>query len=221
MADNLEALRSAKQSVLVFGPQALSLQQETIDRLRAILHAHPRYSWIRNAVADLSNIWPVLGHVLPETGALAGQEAIQNILDLLLLPRARLKTNLARLPNLVLTPLVVVIHLVQYLDYLELTGREYGIEDNLADCQTKAIGFCTGLLVSSAVTSSKTELEFQKHGTAALRLAFCIGAVVDSLDLHGKDGTYQSLAATWNDIGEEAAMTLILGESERVGRHNR
>lgn len=68
--------------------------------------------------------------------------------------------------QLLLSPLVVISHSVEYVKYLECAhgdGQEQ--YDNSPPCQElETLGFCTGLLSASAVASSKSQVQFEKYG---------------------------------------------------------
>lgn len=214
MAESVSHLRYAKHSILVFGPQALSLPGEKLEHIRATLSIHPRYQWIRQVLDDLPRLWYMIVLAIPGIDASSGKANIQTLVDLLTKPQQ--KNSWSKLPNSILTPLVVIIHLTQYIDYLEVTGRNVSECYQTTDVKVKAIGFCTGLLASSAISSSANEDEFRRHGAVAVRLAFCIGAIVDAHE-QGAEGPSQSLAVTWESIAEEAATASLIDQFPSVG----
>jgi hypothetical protein len=73
-----------------------------------------------------------------------------------------------------LTPLVVLFHLAQYQQSVELGihGHSSGDDDLPQSCRrsTEALGLCTGLLSAAAVASSSSGAELQHYAAVAVRL---------------------------------------------------
>ncbi|KAI0469934.1 hypothetical protein GGR56DRAFT_661299 [Xylariaceae sp. FL0804] len=116
-----------------------------------------------------------------------------------------------QLPNIVLTPLVVLTQLAQFSQYLSRNLASASTQESdplrfLGQDNIETSGLCTGLLAASAVSSSTDTESFHRHGAVAIRLAMVIGALVDAQDssdtLHGRS---KSFAVAWGtqDMAKE------------------
>lgn len=245
-------------TVLVFGPQAISFNQQSLGKLRRSLSRGDvsQYRWILDTVAELPSYWAALTSKLPEIADAIPGERLLADLD----SRLR-KTHLGdggdsngsglgeddddcneegragedNLPNMVLTPLVVLTQLTEYLRYLELnqlrnggdsqsgngSGTGVDLQAGLLDRQNsgsrarkvETLGFCTGLLSAFAVASANNQAEFEKYGAVAVRLAVLIGALVDAQEVQGQRlgrGQSKSYAAAWRNSQQAEEMTRII-----------
>lgn len=87
-----------------------------------------------------------------------------------------------RLPNIVLTPLVVLAQLAQYAQYVEVAHVDAGLGCDRWNPQlphSETLGFCTGSLSALTVSSASNKADFQTFGAVAVRLAALIDAFVD------------------------------------------
>lgn len=205
-------------AVLLFGPQALSFDQDSFNELRSILLSTPCHRWILDTVAELPDCWDTLSKEFPRIQAVPGAKLLGKLSDSL--DTCTLTQADFPLPNILLTPLVVITHLTQYSRYLELVQPDAEERHDLNACfkqHTETLGFCTGLLSAIAVSSSATQAQFQNYGAVAVRLAMLIGAFVDaqdrSADLYGDS---MSFSVTWNSIESRAEMTRILDRFSEV-----
>lgn len=83
-------------------------------------------------------------------------------------------------PNVLSTPLTIIIHIVHYFEFLKADGRATTHANIIKSVKVAGIqGFCTGFLSAVALACSKNEEDVSTLGAVALRLAFCIGAFVD------------------------------------------
>ena len=113
-----------------------------------------------------------------------------------------------RLPNTILTPIVVLGQLAQYIQYVEVAHVDAGLGSDRWSPQlrrSETLGFCTGFLSALAVSSASNKAEFQTFGAVAVRLATLIGAFVDAEDGDGRVSKSTSFSAAWNtpEQGEE------------------
>jgi hypothetical protein len=181
--------------ILIFGPQVPSLNKASLDTLRHSLVNQPACHWMLDAIEGLSKYWKALVRKNPEIGAVVSGDKL--LADLVLWLRQGQTNNWdnIHIPNIVLTPLTVLLHFNQYWRYqLELENTNGGIvtKDKDPDAQAgfsmpqattavvETLGFCTGLLSALAVSSSSLQSDIEKFGVVALRLAMLVGAVVDA-----------------------------------------
>jgi hypothetical protein len=105
----------------------------------------------------------------------------------------------ATLPNVLLAPLTVIIHIAQYSHYLdglspadaEADSHAYTREgfaagsvshtpDTGIGTASQFQGLCIGMLSATAMELSATRTELGQNAAAAVRLAMCIGGYIDS-----------------------------------------
>lgn len=104
-------------------------------------------------------------------------------------------------PSTLLTPLTVINQLVEFLNYLEIqqSNSSKGVSSsNIIKDKCETLGFCTGFLTASAVSSSLDSDDLEQYGAVAIRLAVLIGAFVDAQEIAGDEGESISLAASWS-----------------------
>ncbi|QGA18697.1 hypothetical protein EYB26_006382 [Talaromyces marneffei] len=195
---------SQGNTVLLFGPQALSFDQEAFLKLRATILGSPAYQWVLNVVDELPIVWTSLLKHNPRLEAIDGAKELHSLVDWIKF--GDIRGDCFPLPNILLSPLVVITQLTQYANYIQ----EH--PDVRKSDKTQTLGFCTGILSALAVSSSADETGFAKYGSVAVRLAMVIGAVVDAQDAPTERGPSKSLATAWNSANGEDELKRILAE---------
>jgi hypothetical protein len=115
------------------------------------------------------------------------------------------------LPNILLTPLVVITHLSQYWKFLELVqlgSSDHNDPHTSLTRDAETLGLCTGLLSAAAVSCSANKPQLQHYGAVAVRLAMLVGALVDARDTQTSPS--KCLSAAWSSPAAAARMTAIL-----------
>lgn len=193
---------SEGNTVLLFGPQALSFDQEAFIKLRSTILGSPAYQWVLDVVAELPTAWTILKKKVPEMEAINGEQQLKTLNDCI--RTGDITAASFPLSNILLSPLVVITQLTQYAKYLDDHPELQKPES------TETLGFCTGILSALAVSSSAGQAEFAKYGAVAVRLAMLIGAVVDTQDTTAKLGPSKSMATAWNTPNGKNELTRIL-----------
>ncbi|KAI1454970.1 hypothetical protein F4805DRAFT_460210 [Annulohypoxylon moriforme] len=201
-------------TVVLFGPQVLSFNKQSFDKLRASLLGETSLHWIQETVTELPHLWEAITQSFPKLSALSGETLLSD-LDKWLKNGVDNDQGDTRLPNIILTPLVVITQLTQYWQYLELNSKGVVGARDLhpfsAQRDIETLGFCTGLLSAFAVSCSFNEHDLRKYGAVAIRLAMLIGAFVDvqdvSDDAHGRAESY---AMAWNNDEQDAEMMRLI-----------
>lgn len=196
MVDMLARSRQSK-SALLFGSQLLSPSHDIVESIRSGLVSSGKCLWILETVAELPD-W------------LGGLEEIsqgfhQSAKDLLVELNQWLRTDhplSARVlsSNITLTPLTVIHQLIQYESYLELVFPEVDADRRSSSLRysTETVGFCTGLLSASAISSTRDRASFEKYAASAIRIAMLCGLVVDAGNQIEDGNQATSLAAAWH-----------------------
>ena len=201
-------------TVLLFGPQALSFSQESLNTLRTVLTESEDYQWILDTISELPSRWDILITKFPKLQEIPGEKLLHDLNSWLRTGDGEQATS--QLPNILLTPLVVLIQLTQYSRYLSLSLSNASVQAQdlhtaFAQRNVETVGFCTGLLSASVVSSSSDKAAFRQNGAVAVRLAMLIGALVDAQDasdrLHGRS---KSFAVAWTSPAMGAELVRIL-----------
>jgi len=140
------------ETVLLFGSQSLSFDANTFNAIRSSLEKEDYLRWIRHTVADLPS---ALKTALQHVPQLEGSEewalsAVQELNDWLDSGHQPNSLDPSALPNTILTPLVVILHLSQYMKH-SISTNDYQDDALLSKRQQETcetLGLCIGLLPS-------------------------------------------------------------------------
>ncbi|KAL8709501.1 MAG: hypothetical protein Q9220_005743 [cf. Caloplaca sp. 1 TL-2023] len=209
MVDDTHSLSLSETTVLLFGPQVLSFDQQEFQKLSTAL-SDGDHSWILTTIAELPTLWTDLIQEIPALASVDGERLLQDF-------KHAIETGVYHgaktdLPNFILTPLVVVIQLTQYCRYLNIRFSKHQTNDDCQVALTKSnagtLGFCTGLLSALAISSSSNQSDIEKYGAVAIRLAMLIGAIVDAQEV--SSGHAKSYAVAWNTPDQGTQMMQIV-----------
>ncbi|KAJ5115662.1 Type I Polyketide synthases (Type I PKS) [Penicillium angulare] len=214
---NLLASTPMGESVLLFGSQSLSFDANALNAIRSSVEKEQGLRWIRHTVADLPHVLSIAlqnCESFKDRGVRASS-AVQELKDWFDYGASQAHSSSldqSKLPNIILTPLVVISHLCQYIKYINFTNQGKN-DDSLClqqpeTCET--VGLCTGLLSSLAVSSSHTRWELEKYGAVAIRLAMLVGLVVDARDQSTSHGPAKSIATMWHSEQQKEQILEIL-----------
>ena len=165
-------------SLVVFGSQTTWPSSQQLVQLRAVLLTEPRLVTFLTAIRGLSGLWETLVEFdarLKLVPGLDSLDAVQQwIHDGVLVSSRKIP------PNVLSTPLTVIIHIVQYFYYLKSNNCGATHPLILENAKFGGVqGLCTGILSAISVACSANEDAISENAVVALRLAVCIGAYVD------------------------------------------
>lgn len=161
----------------IFSPQSSPPKPEYLSHIRSRLLDEPLLKSLADAILDLPAIWETL------------VSARQPMADMADAPRlvkcfpAWIETGQSEIlesdmSGVVTLPLLTIIHIVQYLEYLQQTGMTHS--DFLDGVREGGIqGYCIGLLSAVIVACSEDEEDVVENAVAGIRLALGIGAFGD------------------------------------------
>lgn len=205
-----------QNTILLFGSQALSFQKHHFDELRATIFDEPENHWVINALSELPTYWETFEEKFPKLQAVPGKKLLQDLND-------ALKNGIfahipSKLPNILLSPLVVMMQLTQYTSYLKIKHAGEEQQDLYAahSPNTETLGYCTGLLSALAVSSATDKTQFQRYGAVAARLALLIAGLVDAQDVVGEYKNSTAFATVWNSQEAKMEMENILQQFPEV-----
>lgn len=208
-----------QNTILVFGPQALAFNQDSIRSLGANTADPSVLEWVKDVVAELPDRFTEISERIPELGIIPGASLLRSLYQQLKTGSSEAITNDPNIPNILLTPLCVITHLVEFTRKVGLRKSGSGFEawkdekNNLSDA-THAVGLCTGLLAALVVSLSRGLGDIEKYGAIAVRLAMVIGAVVDAEDALNTHSA--SFSAAWRSCDGFSAMEEIIRKFENV-----
>lgn len=189
----------AASQIFVFGPQALSFNATSFESLHGKLHSDPLHSWALDALSTLPETLASASKEAPklqQTNGLKAPEALRKALQ-----TGHVEPDFFPLPNILLSPLVVVSQLVDYVAFLKASEPNLTETSKLpipSNTDAETLGLCTGLLSAFAVASAGSVADLQRYGAASVRLAMLSGALVDAenaLREPGKQST--SFSVSW------------------------
>ncbi|KAL4944975.1 hypothetical protein BDV06DRAFT_219781 [Aspergillus oleicola] len=175
-------------SLILCGPQTIPPTAESLEQLAAYLEQSSELKPLLEAALDLPTLLEALKRRDPRLPTFPDAPWVGMTKWLspsgskspLIVPES--------LPNTILAPLTVILHIVEYLQYLDslrLDDAHAYIRDTVAAARkdnTNVMfqGLCIGSLTAMALGVSSTREEIGSNAVIAMRLAMCVGAYVDS-----------------------------------------
>jgi hypothetical protein len=168
-------------SLVVFVPQSRLPSSEDLDRVRTRLtqdtRCHPLVESIRKLEATYELLCAEkqditdLTHGRSYAKMLAGWVDVNGIVTSIEVAQAR-----SAIHSL---PLLMLIQLTQFLDYLEVTNSTYA--DILSQVRTVGgvQGYCGGLAAAIAIACAASVEQAVRNACIALHVTFCIGVVAE------------------------------------------
>lgn len=218
MVDRI-ARPSSGNTVLLFGPQALSFDEDAFQKIRSIVLENDSHRWILDTIAELPECLKTISRECPKIQIGPAVKLLEDLHGWF--ETGEISYTPFVLPNVILNPLVIIAQLTQYSQYLELANpkSEEGTDLYASTKHNReTLGFCTGLLSALAVSSSANQEQFRKYGAVALRIGMLIGMVVDARDACADIGESRSLATVWNSIESGQEVGRILKSFPEVKR---
>lgn len=208
-------------NVFLFGSLPLSFDHSEFHRIQSTVRGDESVSWILKVVSELPELWQPISAAL----GVPSERVVEGYMQLVDLKNAfnsgAALTTPYPLPNKLLVPLATIDQLIQYMSFHK---NAYASQDGEADWVSRAsakgetLGFCTGLLSSAAVSSSKSPSDFERYGSSAIRLAVAVGAVAD-MDAKASAQSPQPtrcLGTEWNSDSKLTDLRKIIDSRDDV-----
>ncbi|KAK3291690.1 polyketide synthase [Chaetomium fimeti] len=180
--------------VLIFGSQILSFDAGSGRKLRDRVVNDPALAWAPSVIRELPGLWKVISESLPSLRALPGEALLKCLEEWM--GTGVIPETAYPLPNVVLTPLVVLFHLAQYSRMFSSSNPAFDLYDIPLFTSTEFLGLCTGILGAAAAAASSRREDLQHFSPIAVRLAMVIGAIVDAKDR--SEGEARSISVGWS-----------------------
>ena len=167
-----------RPKLVIFGPQRCLPDPDALSRLRLVIVSEPK---LVAAIRGLPTLWRALVQSLPQLHRVPGQGLLEELKAWI--EHSRPLSHSQPFPNVLLTPLTIIVDLANYLHALRIP---FNGTDNSHAAVLESVrryggfqGLCTGILAAIAVACSEEEHDIGDFGAVAVRLAVCVGAIVD------------------------------------------
>lgn len=209
-----------KPSLLAFGSQFTRPSEQYLAHLRALLLIEPRLSPLLVAVEELSAVRQKLVEIDDHLEKVLGRGDTDPIQQWIKGEDIGLISD--RSLNVLVTPLTVLVHMVQYLQYLNSNEAAITHQNLMKNVQIGGAQGCgAGILSAIAVACSDSENDVVKFAAIILRLAVCIGAFVDLDGLPAdSQAKWKCLAVRWTSEAGGAVLRQILSVYDEVSIAN-
>ncbi|KAL9024283.1 MAG: hypothetical protein Q9196_006628, partial [Gyalolechia fulgens] len=195
----------AASALLLFGPVSPRPSQAYLSQLQTSITERGDHKFLVELIQELPDLWPTILQASPQLHSVRGAEQLDQLNPFLAtgtLPDA------GALSNLVAAPLTVISHISEVLSQSRDSGQvTIPALDNVQ-------GFCIGFLTAAALATSRDTIELRQYASVAVRLALCIGAVIDLDEASFNDpSAHRSSATVTIPSREERSFTQQLVES--------
>ncbi|KAK2029121.1 hypothetical protein LX32DRAFT_617722 [Colletotrichum zoysiae] len=193
--------------IALFGPQKAHWTPQALAALQTTLRSDARLDFLREALETLPSLWPLIDSILDTADtAYPGAQKLQHLHDLATgASTMTTTTHQLDFSNTELAPLTVVSQVVDWI-------QSHGDNNNLGlDTCDAAQGFCLGFLSAAAVSVATDTVSFRQHVSNAIRLAACIGAVIDVEDsAHAASNTAVAVSVRCKTLQDRAHLDSCL-----------
>ncbi|KAM0172578.1 hypothetical protein ACHAPF_007314 [Botrytis cinerea] len=162
-------------SVAIFCPQSKAPQKTYLDRLHSFLCRNPFLKPFVRDIQDLPQTWETFANYREDIAALnQGPRYMKNLSEWITTGESEPIEN--AMSGILSLPLLVIIQIGQYFQFLELKGMKHFEFLNQLRNGGGVQGYCGGLLPAMVIACSKDETELARYASVAMRIALGIGA---------------------------------------------
>ena len=181
--------RAADTTLLLFGPQTPRLAPSRLLELWSAINANPKLGFLAEIVKTLPSLWE--DTILPSCPSFSNLSSVGEQLQRLVQYFDTGATE--SLPTeppyeFLLVPLTVISQIAEYISL----DREGTVQ-----------GFCVGFLSAAAVASSHDEAELHRWTATAVRLALCVGAIIDIDERERSSNRSSTWSIRWTSDAQE------------------
>ncbi|KAL4931704.1 uncharacterized protein BDV17DRAFT_301824 [Aspergillus undulatus] len=169
--------------LLLFGPQRSAIRPEELTKLASTIVNTPELEFLPKALDALEDLWTDILEACPDLTPIAGREALGQ-LRLFFSARSEAAGLIEGPARSIVLSIITVIS--QAVDLWRHASTDVRVASIPASGSVKGLshvkdvqGFCIGFLTAAAVASSSTQKALERNVAVALRLAVCVGALVD------------------------------------------
>ena len=193
----------------LFGPQVTNWTDKSLSNLQSALLEEHKFKYLRQTLTELPSLWSILEKDYGLRG-FSGAEKLRELQDF---TTGAKNLDPHNLTNTQLAPLTVVSQVIGLIETTDTSG----IEDLILGFEA-AQGFCIGFLSAAALASADQWTDFERNISNAIRLAACIGIVVDAENL-SRPARERATAVhvRWKSAGDRALLETCLDQFPGVG----
>ncbi|CZT49204.1 related to polyketide synthase [Rhynchosporium secalis] len=190
--------------VALFGPQVLRWSRESLLSLQNTIQQESRLNFIITTLIQLPALWPALvqNYDISDIG-FGGGEKLKELEDF---AAGRSIPDPQKLTNIQLAPLTVISQIAEFIQLSNDPDSSKSLSGFVA-----AQGFCIGFLSAAAVSSSSNYAELERSVSNSVRLAACIGGLLDSQDASNPSSECATaISVRWNTPSDRAYIDTCL-----------
>ena len=202
------------KALVLVGPKLVRISQQDVAEIRLLISRNGDLSFLRTAVANLETLWPTIVETLPQLADTRGDKALRSLRRFFQGEQNDLLSG-ERYNNIVLDVVTVLSQIVDFwrLATTKIDNSIFGPPFNPLRSLSDIQGFCLGFLTAAAVASAKDKAAFEHNAAAALRIAVCIGALVeaDAVQLERLEDHATFLSVAYRSQVEYDQLSKMLG----------
>ncbi|TQV99026.1 hybrid PKS/NRPS enzyme [Cordyceps javanica] len=206
------------QTVFLFGPQALLLDVVDVKTLRDTIYSTPNHQWALRSLEELPQCWEQIAEEVPKLRRFEAKEILHDFL--VQFKSGNLAASAFPLRNIITTPLVVMMQIIEYSEALRESWPGIKDDDGVPGDflnQSIAAGLCTGMLGAMAASHSDTLQQLRTNASTAMKQAMAIGALVDAeMSNEESDGRAVSYSVSWGAGGSLATLEKLMKPYENA-----
>jgi hypothetical protein len=174
-------ISSTSHPVLLFGPQSTEVHVDRLSSIRQVLSTCSSLHDLHDDIVRLESFGSSLETADANLKSIGAKTSSSIISEWMKGNDSAIVEALQSHPNTIATPLTV---LNQLLLFFQHWSDSYSLPNRIPITSSTTFGgLCVGQLAATVARLSSDVKEFNRLGSAAVRLAFCIGAYID-LDRH-------------------------------------
>ena len=162
-------------SVAVFCPQSKAPGESYLNKLHTFLRQSKYLEPFVQNLLELKNVWTILANERQDIADLGqGLRYMENLSEWITSGKSSRIANC--MSGIISLPLLVVIQICQYFQYLELHKMSHSQFMAQLRAGGGLQGYCGGLPPAIAIACSRNEAEVVENAAIAMRIALAIGA---------------------------------------------
>ncbi|KAI1361624.1 beta-ketoacyl synthase [Xylaria arbuscula] len=198
--------RISDSDYVLFGPVVTSWTIDGLRELQTLLQQKQSLAFLRQSLTDL----PTLLSGLQGEDISPFVSKLDHLKDLAGFALGQYALDATTLSNVHIAPLTVIYQALQFVRSAGLLESGHEDQAPLSLPKIQGVqGFCLGSLSATAIASSSSWKEFERNFSTSVRLAACIGAVVEA-DLEACTGGLKSLSIRWKTDASRIQADAIL-----------
>ncbi|KUI58292.1 Conidial yellow pigment biosynthesis polyketide synthase [Cytospora mali] len=186
--------------VALFGPQITHWTAESLSDIQTALLHDTDVGFLRQTLLEIPSLWNLLEGEFKVENGFSGPDQLRGLQQF---AEGTLPLNPQKLSNTQLAPLSVIS---QTLEFIRNVPKR-----DLMGFQA-AQGFCIGFLSAAALSSATDRGKFEANICNAVRLAACIGYIVDSHEASiEEEDRANAISIRWKTRADKAQVQSCLG----------